>query len=356
MISLTKIRPYAGSHTPTAILVVLTSAACHLLATTAAAAPSVLGSGHFTVRFGPNNLPEGVVGDKVVVFAGLDSSDPIGSPTISVEAVQGGTTLTLDPTPPIHPLWEEYYLYDKVIDFDAGLTGAWQIIPTDSTGTGPAIFTNAIAQPEFLPLVEDITVGGTTFGDSVSWTLPNLDGFDVNLVAVRAAEAVSGTQLWQSATYPVHSTSIIQIDTSRLQVGVEYVYAVLLGDLIDPNGFELENASWGFSEPFRFGLPGGVLAGDYNNNGLVEQHDLDLVLSHWGEELLDPAAAGWLRDLPGGTVDQSELDKVLAHWGSMATIASTAAVPEPSTFVLAAAGFGFLTCLRRSSRRPDRFS
>lgn len=74
------------------------------------------------------------------------------------------------------------------------------------------------------------------------------------------------------------------------------------------------------------------LPGDYNHNSVVAQEDLDLVLSHWGDELLDPAAAGWLSDPPVGTVDQLELDRVLAHWGSVGTDTLSAAnVPEPTT-------------------------
>ena len=73
-----------------------------------AALPTVIAYGHFTDRFGPNSLPSFPVGDKVQVSAVLDSNDPVGSPTISVEALQGGTTLTLDPIGPLYPLFDGY--------------------------------------------------------------------------------------------------------------------------------------------------------------------------------------------------------------------------------------------------------
>jgi hypothetical protein len=83
------------------------------------------------------------------------------------------------------------------------------------------------------------------------------------------------------------------------------------------------------------------LPGDYNGNGLVEQADLDLVLLNWGEDLSEPAAIGWINDVPRGTIDQEELDGVLLAWGntSLATVgaafAGQSAAPEPSTWALA---------------------
>jgi hypothetical protein len=75
--------------------------------------------------------------------------------------------------------------------------------------------------------------------------------------------------------------------------------------------------------------------GDYDNSGLVEQADLDLVLGHWGEDVSNLPAA-WTNDRPtAGVVDQEELDGVLSNWGATSTAA--AAVPELSTFGLAIA-------------------
>lgn len=94
-----------------------------------------------------------------------------------------------------------------------------------------------------------------------------------------------------------------------------------------------------------------LLPGDYNNNGLVEQADLDLVLLNWGSELIDPGAAGWLADLPDGSIDQQELDKVLLGWGSStATAVATSAVPEPSGFVLVLVSVAICAACRRQRR------
>jgi hypothetical protein len=75
---------------------------------------------------------------------------------------------------------------------------------------------------------------------------------------------------------------------------------------------------------------GSGIEGDYNDNGSVEQADLDLVLLNWGQAGV-PAA--WLNDLPSGNIDQEELDGVLLNWGNMAG-AITASVPEPATWLL----------------------
>lgn len=89
----------------------------------------------------------------------------------------------------------------------------------------------------------------------------------------------------------------------------------------------------GTLEAFLVDLGGVALLGDYNNNGVVEQADLDLVLLHWGSS----AAAvpdTWINDLPEGLVDQEELDAVLLGWGNTAAL-GTASVPEPSGILLA---------------------
>jgi hypothetical protein len=96
------------------------------------------------------------------------------------------------------------------------------------------------------------------------------------------------------------------------------------------------------------GAPG--IPGDYNNSGLVEQGDLDLVLGFWGAEAGDVPAT-WENDPPVGFVDQAELDKVLGNWGMQAPgLGNTAGVPEPSTLVLllvGAAALGLATWRRR---------
>jgi hypothetical protein len=90
------------------------------------------------------------------------------------------------------------------------------------------------------------------------------------------------------------------------------------------------------------------LPGDYNNNGLVEQADLDLVLLNWGAIGATPPS-GWYDNLPSGLIDQQELDAVLLNWGSTVTPASaaTAAIPEPCTAMLLFIGLLAVAVSRR---------
>ena len=79
----------------------------------------------------------------------------------------------------------------------------------------------------------------------------------------------------------------------------------------------------------------GTVPGDYNGSGVVEAGDLNLVLSHWGEEA-HPAPEGWLYGLPRAPyIDAWELNHVLDHWGNYGAVAASHAtphqVPEPSS-------------------------
>jgi hypothetical protein len=80
-------------------------------------------------------------------------------------------------------------------------------------------------------------------------------------------------------------------------------------------------------------MPPPSLTGDYNDNGTVEQGDLDLVLLNWGQP---GTPGGWVNDLPQGNIDQAELDGVLLNWGdTAAALGSAGAVPEPATLLMA---------------------
>ncbi|MEM9753346.1 MAG: hypothetical protein AAF916_08160 [Planctomycetota bacterium] len=100
---------------------------------------------------------------------------------------------------------------------------------------------------------------------------------------------------------------------------------------------------------FRWVAQVGVLPGDYNGSGQVEQGDLNLVLNNWGSDSLDPnvgVPTGWLQDLPVGMIDQDELNRVLNNWGSdQEPIMSAAPLPEPTA--TAAAAVATALALRR---------
>jgi len=97
------------------------------------------------------------------------------------------------------------------------------------------------------------------------------------------------------------------------------------------------------------------LDGDYNNNGQVEQGDLNLVLLSWGRDLVPD---GWVNDLPTGTIDQEELNRVLLGWGNTSLVAAaTAAVPEPTTILLGLIVLTLSTLVRtKHNLRSERSS
>jgi hypothetical protein len=224
----------------------------------------VIGYGHFTDRFSPNAPAVYPDGDVVQIYAVIESSDPVGSPTISAQAVQGNTTLTLDLIPPVD-IFQEFNVFYKFIELDPGLTGPWEIISTDSTGIGSSTFTNPISEPEYVPFVENIRLQGAPVGARVSWSLPNLSGFDVDeVVGVRIIETASGNSVFQSPPLPLHTTSFVT-PAGVLQPGDEYVYMIMLGDYA---GDTLENVSKSFSDPFRY-----TIAGDFNTDGTVDAAD-----------------------------------------------------------------------------------
>ena len=89
--------------------------------------------------------------------------------------------------------------------------------------------------------------------------------------------------------------------------------------------------------------------GDANEDGTVNGSDLNIVLSNYNR-----TGMSWLQgDFDGnGTVNGADLNAVLSNYNQVAWVegAGAAAVPEPSTLLLAAAGLLGLLCCRRRKR------
>jgi uncharacterized protein YjbI with pentapeptide repeats len=228
-------------------LPMLTLVAMNLSVASSFAAPTVIDRDHFTNQFAPNSVPGAPVGNNVQISAVLNSLDPVGGTTISVKAIQGDSVVTLNYIGHHHPLFEGVHLYYAFIPFDPSFTGPWQIVASDSSGTAAPVFTNALLDPQFVPYVNNIAVQATSTNARVSWTLPSLDGFDVDASAVRIFDATSGGIVFQSPVLPIQTTTY-QPPTGVLQPGIQYVYNIILSD---DEVFGHENASWGFSDPFR---------------------------------------------------------------------------------------------------------
>ena len=85
-----------------------------------------------------------------------------------------------------------------------------------------------------------------------------------------------------------------------------------------------------------------TLEGDYDENGQVSQGDLDQVLLNWGGTTFPGNEAALPEGGPfDGNITQNELDGVLLNWGNV-SLAATASVPEPSTFILIGCGLALM--------------
>lgn len=84
----------------------------------------------------------------------------------------------------------------------------------------------------------------------------------------------------------------------------------------------LIDLGWEITQP----TPPSFSPGDFNADGKVDNNDLNLLLSAWGDS---PQPPGWLWDFEA-PVDNGELNSLLANWG----FGTSTAVPEPSMLVL----------------------
>ncbi|MEM1026948.1 MAG: PEP-CTERM sorting domain-containing protein [Planctomycetota bacterium] len=98
---------------------------------------------------------------------------------------------------------------------------------------------------------------------------------------------------------------------------------------------------------FDFVAAGSGLTGDYNGSGAVEQGDLNLVLSNWGQARPFDAVGDPFTTPP---VDQEELNRVLSNWGSSnAPSFAGFEVPEPGILAATLVGLSGMLARRRSS-------
>lgn len=123
----------------------------------------------------------------------------------------------------------------------ASSTVPWQFTATDTTGVLNGFFP-LIADPELLPFAYDISVSDRSATPTISWQLPDLTGFDVDRVRLRAIDAASGLQIFTVNLAPT-ATSFTFAD-GILESGHSYYYRVILEDLA--NGLQ-ENRSNAFS-------------------------------------------------------------------------------------------------------------
>ena len=115
---------------------------------------------------------------------------------------------------------------------------------------------------------------------------------------------------------------LFEIDTAGL-------YDLVIDHSINPLFGSLGAQNYGLA--WWAGGDSTALEGDFSDDGVVGQTDLDLVLLNWGDTVPpDLVPAGWVNDQPGGPsgnlIGQTFMNKVLLNWGNGAS--SITAVPR----------------------------
>jgi hypothetical protein len=211
-----------------------------------------------TLRNISSSLSSITAGDFALVVAqvsGASTPDPISS--LSVQATQGMLTMPLDFNAHAYPATAPDAFYFALMPLATAETGiGWSITATDSTGTSLPVFAAPIGNPVLLPFVTGIAVSDTGTTPTVSWTLPSLTGFSVDLIRFRITDA--STENWLLNTeLPASSTNFL-VPAGVLSPGGTYVYTVTLEDGGSSSQI-IENESSAFSGVTRVPEPGALM-------------------------------------------------------------------------------------------------
>jgi hypothetical protein len=217
---------------------------CASVACAASAAPTIDSTQFFTDRWAPSVVFPTLSGDYLHLFTTVLSPDTPAQ--VSAVATQGALVRPLNFF--TGPIFAEKN-FERYLT-NTALTGAWNLTATDTSGSSSGSFA-AIADPEFLPLLQNVQAIGSGTMPTITWTVPDLTGFDVDDIRVRVVEAGTSSQIFQSALLPTSATSFT-LPSGVLQPGASYVFRILLDDVA---GQRLENRSNTFSDVYVAGIP-----------------------------------------------------------------------------------------------------
>jgi hypothetical protein len=214
------------------------------------------------LQFRTNNGPNSVgvpVGDHVSVGI-FDVSPTAGT---SVSATQGAVTRPL----PFEPSTVFPTLFRRHDPFDPALTGQWSLTATNGPDSAGPVLTNGIPNPQLVPLVENLLLVGSGATPTLTWTLPNLAGFDVDRTRIGVFNDATDDGLANPPSLPGTPTQFT-IPSGLLQPGVPYIFTVTLND---DGFFGLENRSSAFTQSAYF-VPGDLLVSSEHTNS-VKRYD-----------------------------------------------------------------------------------
>jgi PEP-CTERM motif len=230
------------------ILTTVLIASAAALSTPSYAAPVITFLGFYTDRYAPNSVPNfatGVIGNHTQWDVQLISSDPANAVNV-IATRPGGVQFNLFFLG--SPIFANYLFSRRSVLFSeqgllafAASSPPWGFVATDTSGPLSGFFPT-IAEPELLPFASDVQASDHGATPTITWSLPNLSGFDVDRVRLRAIDATSGLQIFQ-AFLAADATSFT-LPEGVLLAGHSYYYRVILEDL---NNGLIENRSNAFS-------------------------------------------------------------------------------------------------------------
>jgi hypothetical protein len=222
-------------------LISLVLAAC---ASGTHAAPTISSTLFYTDAWSTNQASPSLNGNYLHMFTAVES--PYKPPDLSATATRGGTVLNLSfyTTPIFAQSNFETFLTNTA------RTGAWVLRVTDPTGTADGLFP-AINNAQFLPFVSNLHITGGGLTPTINWSLPDLTGFDVDDLRVRAVVANTGQQVFQSDRLNPATTDFT-LPANVLKAGIGYEFRVLLEDF---EGTRLENRSNTFTSVYTSAVP-----------------------------------------------------------------------------------------------------
>ena len=148
------------------------------------------------------------------------------SPTAGtvVTATQGAVVRPLPFTP-----FTVFPTFFRSLDpFDPSLTGTWSITAANGPDSAGPILTNAILNAQLVPLAQNLALVGGGATPTLTWTLPDLTGFDVESTRIFVYDDANDDVVFN----PLLAGTPTQyaIPGGVLLPGVPYVFAVILND------------------------------------------------------------------------------------------------------------------------------
>ncbi len=226
--------------------VLLASAAA--LSTAAHATPVITFLGYYTDRYAPNSVPNfatAAIGNHAQWDVQLISSDPANAVNVIATRPFGVQfNLFFQGS----PIFANYLFSRRSVPFSeqgllafAASSPPWGFVATDTSGSISGFFPT-IPDPELLPFAYDVQASDHGATPTITWSLPELSGFDIDRIRLRAIDAASGSQIFQT-NLGAEATSFT-LPEGVLIAGHSYYYRVILEDL---NNGLIENRSNAFS-------------------------------------------------------------------------------------------------------------